>query len=231
MRPISRFCGNFELCRVFSKFWDFWQFQPKFRFSNLLTKLWDFFSKILTKIEIVKNFAQNRDFSKKNLQNIRTTIEILRKFALISYFPKISQIVPKIELFRKFWSISRFFEIFFLSKSRFSEKFRKKNGDFRKFRSKSIFSKNVDHNRVFQNCDQNRKFPTNFTKNRDFLKILTKIKIFENSVHNRIFAKFWPKSRFFENFRNKRDFWEIWPRSRFSKLLTKGEIFRKFSVR
>ena len=184
--------------------WDFFRkFWPKSRLPKILPKNRDF----------SKKFDQNQDFSKiwlkarfskivtkiEILQNIRTTIEILRKFALISYFPKISQIVPKIELFRKFWSISRFFE----------KKFSIKIEVFRKFRKKMEIFENFDQNQYFQKMLITIEFSKIVTKIWNFLqiwpksrffKIFTKIKIFENLVHNRIFAKFWPKSRFFENF-------------------------------
>ena len=99
---------------------------------------------ILTKIENLVNFKQNRDFREKNKKwrfsyKILTNIKISNRFDKISIF---SKIVARMEVFRKNFITMTIFENL-APKSRFSENLdpKTKFGIFENFEKISGFSK------------------------------------------------------------------------------------------
>ena len=155
----------------------------KSRFPTILPKI-EIPRKFWPKSRFFENFDQNRDFPKlwhktrfcENLHQYRT-------------FRKLSKLVPKIEIFRKYWAISRFSEFFFYQ-----------NRGFPKISTKM---------EIFENFDQNRYFQNNLTRIK-FSKIVTKIGNFR---------EIWPKPKFlkffeiFRNFDQKQDFQKFRPKS------------------
>ena len=183
------------------------------------------FSKILTKIAIVRKFwptsgffesltSSNLDFS-KNLPKSR-------------WFENFDQMW----IFRKFWPKSRFsnslikIEIFRKSspKLRFS-KILTKITIFYNFCPKYliIFKKIWLLLRFFKNFDQNRDVSN---KIEVFRKIIPELEIVSNlKKTTAIFRKFCPKIDIFENVHQNQVFEQFWPKSLFSKFWPKIEIF------
>ena len=151
----SRFSKIVAKIKIFRNFWPLLRLQIFFSetdiFENFDQKRGVFFSKImikirileiLTKIENLVNFKQNRDFREKNKKwrfsyKILTNIKISNRFDKISIF---SKIVARMEVFRKNFITMTIFENL-APKSRFSENLdpKTKYRDYRKFRSNSGF--------------------------------------------------------------------------------------------
>ena len=189
---------NFDPNQEFYKFW------PKSRFSKFLTKFDNLkilakikiedksrIRRILTKIEIFKNFDQNWDFPK-----ILTKIHIFGNYDQNRDF---SKILTKIKIFWKLRPMPRFSTEINI---------------FRKFWPKSTFSKILTQIKNFINFDQNQDF-RKFWQNRDNLqfltkfdnlKILAKIKIEDKSRIPRILTEI----EIFKNFDQNRDFRKPW---------------------
>ena len=117
------------------------------------------------------------------------------------------EILTKIEMFRRTLG---FFENF------------DQTWNFHRFWPKSKFFENFDqylHPPEIWNFDKDLRFFQHFDINRDILKILTKIEIFQ---------KFWPQSRYFDNFNWNRVLKNIDQNPDFSKIFTKICIFKHF---
>ena len=143
------------------------------------------FLEILTKIENLINFEQNRDIRKKIINQ-----DFPIKFWPILRYPTV---LTKYQYFLKFWQEWRFSKYFY------------QNEHFRKFGPKFRFS---------ENFDQKTKFGIfkNFEKISGFSKISIKLRIFWilNFEQNWVFFfKFPIKWRFIENFNQNRNFSKI----------------------
>ena len=105
--------------------------------------------------------------------------------------------------------------------------------NFKKFRFKTNFRKNWNFSKILTKIESFRKFDPNLY----FPKFSKKSKFFVYSDKNRNFLEIWliskcieffKKSKFFENFHQNRKFSKIWPKSIFFGDLTKINIFRNF---
>ena len=159
-KKIKIFLQNFDQYQDFQPFWKnidiFWNFDKNGGFPKIFTKM--NILKIWTKIQIFRKFGLNiiflkilyhiQDFRKKtrHFWIFRSNSGFLKRFPpkLRFSFLKIS---TQIEIFRKFWPKSRFFENFDQNRD-FS-----KNSTiiqiFRKFRPKQRFLENSGQHRDF----------------------------------------------------------------------------------
>ena len=145
--------------------------------------------KLTKKSKFFENFDQNRNYFEnftqiEILQNFRKKSKFFVNFEKIENFRKCSQI----ENFSKIWLKSEIFRIFW-TKSKFFEIFRKiwlKS-------NRNLFEKSL--NEIIKIWPQSKfieNFFSNF-RNRFFRIFWPKSKIFENLTKNRN-LKFWPKS-------------------------------------